>query len=318
MTASHTWTLAQILTPILVAFALCLAFALFYLHKTRRLSRLTSSLPSFRLMRRSRSRQDMRPRGWTIGGDETRSSSTILHGIPDAEATPMIHHPSLHWPSLSPSHDTADPHRLSTRTRMGIFTPAFSTAVRSIQKLFGVGPVRVSRVPVSNDFDLEEDGDGDTEPPDTLRSTSSTSRVWRNGLSGFGRSSGSVTDRTPFRCQGPGSEASQSSGPLDTEFDIGRGHDRNANNIIGDGGSDDHDTANGGDDEVMLISRNGQDFTMTGSVISVPVGSSSGEAESDRRSTEVVPPTPTAGNKVSTVPKLRDEPECVIYDHCDS
>lgn len=297
MTASHTWTLAQILTPIIVALSLCLAFALFYLHKTRRLPRLTSFklLPSFSLMRRSR--PDMRPRGWTIGGDETRSSSTILHGIPDAEATPMIHH----WPSLSPSHDTADPHPLSTRTRMAIFTPAFSSAVRSIQKLLGVGPVRVSRVPVSNDFDLEEDGDGETEPPDTLRSTSSTSRVWRNGLSGFGRSSGSVTDRAPFRYQHPGSEASQSSAPLDTEFDIGRGHDRDATDVIGGDGSDDHDTGNGGGDEVMLISRNGQDFTMTGSVISMPVGNGSGETESDRRSIEVVPPTPTAGNKVSRI-----------------
>src|SRR5260221_2502480 len=99
MTASHTWTLAQILAPILVALALSLVFALLYLHKTRRLSRLTSSLPSLRFMRRSR--QDMRPRGWTIGGDETRRNSTILHGITVAEATPMIRHTSLHWPSLS-------------------------------------------------------------------------------------------------------------------------------------------------------------------------------------------------------------------------
>ena len=313
MPASHTWTLAQILTPILVALALCLAFALFYLHKTRRLSRLTSSLPSLRFMRRSR--PDMRPRGWTIGGDETRRSSTILHGIPDAEATPMIRHPSLHWPSLSPSHDTADPHRLSTRTRMGIFTPAFSNAVRSIQKLFGVGPVRVSRVPLSGDFDLEEDGDVETEHSDTLRSTSSTSRVWRNGLSTFGRSSASVTDRAPFRYPHPGSETSQGSALLDAEFDIGQG---DATNLIVDGGSDDHNTGNDGGGQVMLISRNGQDFTMTGSVISMPVGSSSGEAESDRRSIEVVPPTPTAGNKVSKVLKLHDESDCVIHDHFDS
>lgn len=300
MTASHPWTLAQILTPILVALALCLAFALFYLHKTRRLSRFTSSLPSFTFMRRNR--QDMRPRGWTVAGDETRRSSTILHGIPDAEATPMIRHPSLHWSSLSPSHDTADPHRLSTRTRMGIFTPAFSNALRSIQKLLGV-PVRVSHVPLSSDFDLEEDGDVETEHSHTLRSTSCPSTVRRNGLSTFGRSSSSVTDRAPFRYPHPGSETSQSSALLDAEFDIGRG---DATNVIVDGGSDDHYTGSDGGDEVMLISRNGQDFSMTSSVISVPVGSSFGEAESDHRSIEVVPPTPTARSKVSKVLKLHD------------
>jgi hypothetical protein len=188
---------------------------------------------------------------------------------------------------------------------MRIFTPAFSNAVRSIQKLLGV-PVRVSRVPLSNDFDLEEDGDIETEHSDTLRSCPSTVR--RNGLpSTFGRSSSSVTDRAPFRYPHPGSETSQSSAILDAEFDIGLG---DATNVIVDGGSDDHDTGNDRGDEVMLISRNGEDFSMTSSVISMSVGSSSGEAESDRRSIEVVPPTPTAGSKVSKVLKLHDESDC--------
>jgi hypothetical protein len=179
---------------------------------------------------------------------------------------------------------------------MGIFTPAFSNAVRSIQKLLGVGPVRVSRVPLSNDFDLEEDGDVETEHSDTLRSTASTSRVWRNGLSTFGRSSASVADRAPFRFPHPASESSQGSAPLDAEFDDGPG---DTTNVIIDGGSDDHDTRCDGEGEVMLISRNGQDFSMSGSVISMPIGSVFGEVESDRGSIEVVPPTPTASNKVS-------------------
>jgi hypothetical protein len=86
---------------------------------------------------------------------------------------------------------------------------------------------------------------------------------------------------------------------LDTEFDNGRGQERDAANVLGDGDSEDgHDTGTGIEDEVMLISRNGEDFSLTGSVISVPVGS----VEADRRSIEVVPPTPTAGHKVSKVP----------------
>src|SRR6266851_8078078 len=76
--------------------------------------------------------------------------------------------------------------------------------------------------------------------------------------------------------------------PLDPELDDGRGHD--SSNVFGDSGSDDQDAAGGNEDEVMLISRNGQDFSMTGSVISEPIGKSS--VESDRRSIEVVPPTP--------------------------
>jgi hypothetical protein len=86
---------------------------------------------------------------------------------------------------------------------------------------------------------------------------------------------------------------------LDTEFDSGRGHDRDAANIIGDGDFDDHDTGTGQEDEVMLISRNGEDFSLAGSVISVPLGNLS--VDHDRRSIEVVPPTPTASNKVSKV-----------------
>lgn len=192
---------------------------------------------------------------------------------------------------LSHPHDATDPDRLNTRTRTGILTPAFSNAVRSIQRLLGVGPIRVSQVPAPDIFDLEQDCDAETDAADTLRSTSS--RAWRNGLLSLGRSSYSITERTPTRNQAA-SESSQSSAPLDPELDDGRGHD--SSNVVGDSGSDDQDTAGGNEDEVMLISRNGQDFSMTGSVISEPIGNSS--VESDRRSIEVVPPTPTASNKL--------------------
>jgi len=89
---------------------------------------------------------------------------------------------------------------------------------------------------------------------------------------------------------------------LDTEFDNDRGQDRDAVNILGDGGSEDYDTGTGIEGEVMLISRNGEDFSLTGSVISMPVGNGNDSVEADRRSIEVVPPTPTAGHKVSKVP----------------
>jgi hypothetical protein len=233
-----------------------------------------------------RNSQDLRARGWTIDYDTSSS-----RGFLDTEADPMIH-PSLPLPSLSHPHDATDPHRLNTRTRTGILTPAFSNAVRSIQRLLGVGPIRVSQVPAPDIFDLEQDCDAETDAADTLRSTSS--RAWRNGLLSLGRSSYSITERIPPRNHAA-SESSQGSAPLDPELDDGRGHD--SSNVVGDSGSDDQDAAGGNEDEVMLISRNGQDFSMTGSVISEPIGKSS--VESDRRSIEVVPPTPTASNKVS-------------------
>jgi hypothetical protein len=158
-----------------------------------------------------------------------------------------------------------------------------------------VGPIRVSHGPVPEAFDLEQDCDVETDPLDTLRNNSS-SRIWRSGLSSLGRSSASTTDLVPSRSNAP----SESSAALDTEFDNGRGHDRDVTDIFGDSGPDYHDIGTGEDGEVMLISRDGDDFDLAGSVISVPVGNSSTEA--DRRSVEVIPPTPTAGNKVSKVP----------------
>lgn len=271
-----------------MALALGLAFVLFYLHKTGRLSRLTSSLPFMR-----RSHQNLRPRAWTIGDDAP--SRRLSRSNSDAEATPMIQ-PSFRWPSSSPPtrDDATDPHRLSNRTRTGILTPAFSNAVRSIQRLLGVGPIRVSHVPVPDAFDLEQDCDIEADPLDTVKGNSS--RTWRNGLSNLGRSSASITDRVPSKYN----PASESSAALDTEFDNGQGQDRDAANIFGDDGFEGHDTGTDIEGEVMLISRNGEDFSLTGSVISVPVGNKSVEA--DRRSIEVVPPTPTAGHKVSKVP----------------
>jgi hypothetical protein len=156
----------------------------------------------------------------------------------------------------------------------------------------------VSRVAVSDAFDIEQDSASgiETDPSDTLRSNSS--RAWRNGLSSLGRSSGSVIDRIPSRYHPP-SESSQSSGALDAELDDGHGYDRDAANVTEDDGSDDHDTGNDGEEDVMLISRNGQDFSMSGhgSVIAMPVDQT--PAESDRGSIEVVPPTPTSSKQVS-------------------
>lgn len=232
-----------------------------------------------------RNSQDLRARGWTIDYDTSSS-----RGFLDTEADPMIR-PSL---PLSHPHDATDPHRLNSRTRTGILTPAFTNAVRSIQRLLGVGPIRVSQVPAPDIFDLEQDCDTETDAADTLRSTSS--RAWRNGLLNLGRSSCSIAERIPPRNHAA-SESSQGSAAPDPELDDGRGHD--PSNVVGDSVFDDQDAAGGNEDEVMLISRNGQDFdfSMTGSVISEPIGKSS--MESDRRSIEVVPPTPTAGAKVS-------------------
>jgi hypothetical protein len=245
-----------------------------------------------------RSHPNLRPRAWTIGDDVP--SRRVSHSNSDPEATPMIH-PSFRWPSLSPPHrdDTTDSHRFSSRTRTGILTPAFSHAVRSIQKLFGVGPIRVSHVPVPDAFDLEQDCTTESAPLDTLR-TNSSSRTWRNGLSSLGRSSASIVDRVPSK-----SNSASETSALDPEFDVGRGHDRDAAHVIGDGGSDNHDPGTGQEEEVMLISRNGEDFTLTGSVISMPMGNGT---DHDRRSIEVVPPTPTASNKVSKTPNYCDDP----------
>src|SRR5258708_32289293 len=108
---------------------------------------------------------------WTIDGDGP--SDGTLHHVPDAEATPMID-PLHHVRTLSPHDD--DRQRLSTRIGMGILTPAFSKGIRSIRRLFGWGPVEVSRVPVPDTFDLDlEDPVTKADPFAMPRSTSSRS-----------------------------------------------------------------------------------------------------------------------------------------------
>jgi len=284
ITASHSWTAAQILTPILVGLILCLSFALYLLYKRGRLSRLISNFP---FMRRSR-----RPplRRWTINDDAP--SRGVPHLDLDAEATPILN-ARMHWPSLSP-HDTIDSQRLNPRTRVGVLTPAFSSALRSMQRLFGLGPIPVSRVPVPDAFDL---GDPDTETlSDTLRSNSS--RSWRNGLSSLGRNPASSMDRA-LSTQHLPIEVSGSSAALDTMPDYSRGYDEDAADVTRDGGANGHDVAAGVDgNEVMLISRDGEDFNLDGSMISVPLGNGPVKVDGDRRSIEVVPPTPILGKQV--------------------
>ncbi len=68
-----------------------------------------------------------------------------------------------------------------------------------------------------------------------------------------------------------------------------------AGNVLGDGGADDHNNELDARNQVMLISRDGEDFSLRGSMNSVPLGRRSTEV--DRRSIEVVPPSPRAINK---------------------
>ncbi|KAI0001350.1 hypothetical protein BJV74DRAFT_94302 [Russula compacta] len=272
---SRGWTAAQILTPILVAFVLCLVFVLYILYQRGRLSRLTFIFCSMRRRRQARSR------GWTLHDDASGNGGS--HHATDAEATPILN-PPLHWPSLSP-HDTTDDQHLSPRTRLDILMPAFSNAIRSMKRLFGGGPIPVSRAPASEAFDLE-DSDTETDPMDTLRTSSS--RSWRNGRTTPGRNSAPLTDRTTST-HNLASEASRSSAALDSTLHNGRGRDDDAANSDRDGGVDDNDRMDI-ENEVMLISRNGRDFSLRESASSVLDGR--GPVEADRESVDVVPPTP--------------------------
>jgi hypothetical protein len=178
---------------------------------------------------------------------------------------------------------------------MGALAAAFSSAIRSIRRLFGGGPIPVSRVPVPDAFDLE-DSDTETDPFNTLRSTAS--RAWRNQHSTLAQNSSSVTDRN-HPTHNPASESSQSSAALDSEPDNGRGYDEDIANVVENGGVGDRDDRMRSGDEVLLISRDGEDFSLEGSVISCP--SNKRPIEADRRSIEVVPPTPTLGSKQVSV-----------------
>jgi hypothetical protein len=280
-TASRGWTATQILTPIIVGIVLCLAFAFWFLYQRGRLSRLTSIHPS---MRRSRQARHI----WTIDNDHPNDG--VLHHAPDAEATPMID-PVLHWRFLSPKNDATDRKRFSIRMGMGVLTPAFSKGIGLIRRLFGWGPIKVSRVPVPDTFDLE-DPVTEADPFDTLRSTSS--RSWRNGPPTVGRSSGSTLDRIPSP-HNLMNKPSWSSAALQSVLDNSHENYEDTRNVFKDDGAKDHDHGMDARNGVMLISRDGDDFSLSRSTISVPIGR--GSIEVDRRSTEVVPPSPPTISK---------------------
>lgn len=233
-------------------------------------------------MRRSRKAR----RTWTIDNDDP--SSGTLHHIPDAEATPMID-PVLHSRSLSPKNDATDRKRFSTRMGMGVLTPAFSSVICSIRRLFGWGPIKVSHVPAPDTFDLE-DPVTSADPFDTLRSTSS--RSWT-----VCRNSASTLDRIPSP-QNLINKPSWSSVALEPVLDNDRVDHDDTGNVFEDDDANDHDRGTDAENGVILISKDGEDFSLTGSLISVPIGGRS--IEVDRRSIEVVPPSPhTINTQVS-------------------
>jgi hypothetical protein len=269
---SNRWTVAQILTPILVAFFLCLAFILYFLYR-----RGSLSLLSMRGVRRVR-----RHREWEVDGGGSDSPHA-----PDAEATPMISQPH-HWNSFFPR-NTTDRQRLSSRIREGMATPSITTAIRSIRRLFGRGPVPVSRVPMPDTFDLES-SDSETDPFDTLRSNASRAKLRpfakQTAASGSDRGESSYT----FTHHSGETRESQA---LDAELDDSdQTLDQGVVNGVGGGnGADDHDNTG---DCVMLITRNGEDFSSGSTSISLR----SRPAEADQSSIEVVPPTPTVPFRV--------------------
>lgn len=281
-TASRGWTAAQILTPILVGIILCLAFALWFLYYTGRLSRLTYILYSMRRSRPQRHR-------WTIDNDDP--SGGALHHGPDAEALPMIN-PVLHWRSLSLNDDATNHKRYNARMGMGALTPVLSKGISSIRRLFGRGPVKVSRAPVSDTFDLE-DPVSEADPFDT-HGSSTSSRSWRNGPPIVERNSGSTLDRIPSP-HDLINKLSWSSTAPESVPDNGQENYENTGNVSESGGGEtDHDHEVDAGNGVMLISRDGENFSLSGSMISVPIGSSRRSVEVDRGSIEVVPPSPPA------------------------
>lgn len=282
-TASRGWTATQILTPIIVGIVLCLAFALWFLYQKGHLSRLISILPSMPVRRSRQARHR-----WTIDDDDP--SSGALHHVPDAEATPMIT-PVLQWRFLSPRGDATDRKRFSTRMGMGVLTPALSNGISSIRRLFGWGPIKVSRVPVPDTFDLE-DSVTITDPFDTPRSASS--RSWQNGPPTVGRNSGSTLDRIPSPHHLI-NKPSWSSAALEPVVDNGQENYEDTGNVFEDDDANDHGHGTDAGNGVILISRDGEDFSLSGSMTSVPIGRRS--IEVDRRSIEVVPPSPHTINK---------------------
>jgi len=273
ITASGRWTVAQILTPILVAFSLGLAFILYILYKRGSLSH-----PFMRGVRRVRGHRE-----WEVDG----GGSDFPHA-PSAEATPMISQPH-HWNSFFPRNATD--RRLSSRIRESMATSSITTAFRSIRRLFGRGPIPVSRVPMPEAFDIES-SDSETDPFDTLRSNASRAKLIHPrakpkqiATSGSDRAASSYTLTN-------NSDVTRDSPLLDTDLDGDRVLDQGIANGGGGGyGADDHD---GSGDSVMLITRNGRDFSSG----STPGSLHRSLAEADQNSLEVVPPTPTQPYRV--------------------
>ncbi|KAH8993231.1 hypothetical protein EDB86DRAFT_1370678 [Lactarius hatsudake] len=223
-------------------------------------------------------RRVRRHREWEVDGD-----GSFPH-TPDAEATPMISQPH-HWNSFFPRNAT-DRQHLSSRIKQGMVSPAITTAVRSIRRLFGRGPIPVSRVAVPEAFDIES-SDSETDPFDTLRSKTRRgpfTNLRQIVASGSDRGASSYTLTHP-------SEGTRDSSTLDADLESDRGLDHGVANGAGGGnGADDHDNAG---DHVMVI---GQNFSSGGSLRR---GDGS-PVEADQSSIEVVPPTPTLGTRVST------------------
>ena len=242
---------------------------------------------------------------WTIDSDGP-SSGTLNH-VPDAEATPMID-PHLHRRSLSPQDDAADRKRFGTRIGIGVLTPAFAKGVRSMRRLFGWGPIRVSRVPVPDTFDL---GDSATKADLFDRPRSNSSRSW---LPTVGRNSGSTVDRIPSP-HNLINKPSWSSAALESVLDNGQENCEDTRNVFfEDGGANGHHDLNHGliaQNGVMLISRDGEDFSLCGSMISGPIMRRS--VEEDRGSIEVVPPSPSTVRKQVSISQY-----CATRDHLTS
>ncbi|KAH9058868.1 hypothetical protein EDB87DRAFT_1578036 [Lactarius vividus] len=219
-------------------------------------------------------RRVRRQREWEVDGE-----GSFPHA-PDAEATPMISQPH-HWNSFFPRNAT-DRQHLSSRIKQGMAAPAITTAVRSIRRLFGRGPIPVSRVAVPETFDIES-SDSETDPFDTLRSKTRRgpfTNLRQHLASGSDRGASSYTLTQP-------SEGTRDSSTLDADLDSDRGLDQGVVNGAGGGNSaDDHDSAS---DRVMVI---GQNFSSGGSLMSLRRGDRS-PVEADQSSIEVVPPTPT-------------------------
>ena len=231
-------------------------------------------------------RQVRRHGQWEVDGGD-------FPHAPDAEATPMISQPHP-WNSFFPRNATDRQHP-SSRIRVGMVTPAITTAIRSIQRLFGRGPVPVSRGPAPETFDLES-SDSETDPFDTLRSNSSRAKLNPFANSKQNAASGSDRGASSYTLSHP-SDGTRDSPILDAELDGDRGLDQGVVNGVGGGNAiDDHDSAG---DFVILITRNGEDFSSSGGTL-ISMRGDRRAAEVDQSSIEVTPPTPTLNHRVST------------------